>query len=97
MEQAMTQNVELFGPPKNFAVVQMVGRNFPGVVVQGDTLHSLVKQLLEMQNLLKIGDLEELAGEIESMREELAEALCNYEIVCLERNIELPYSQKHNG
>ena len=87
----MTHDVKLFGPPKNFAVVQMSGRSFPGVVVQGDTLHSLVIRLLEMQNLLKIGDLEELSGEIENAKEELTEALDNYEAVCFERNIELPY------
>ena len=91
MEQAMTHDVKLLGLPKNFAVVQMAERNFPGVVIQGDTLHSLVKRLLEMQRLLEIGDLEELAGEIESTKEELAEALSNYEVVCFECNIELPY------
>lgn len=87
----MTDDAKLFGPSKNFAVVQMSGRNFPGVIVQGDTLHSFVIRLLEMQNLLKIGDLEELAGEIENFKEELSEALANYEAVCFERHLELPY------
>lgn len=89
----MTQNLKLLSPSTNYAVVQMPGRNFPGVIIQGDTLHALVQRFNEMQNLVKIGNYEELADEIEYIKEELTEALENYEATCSKYRIELPYPQ----
>ncbi len=53
----MTMEVKLLTLPTNFAVVQLPERSFPGVVVQGDTLNSIVESLTNMQLLLTEGDL----------------------------------------
>lgn len=82
---------DLLSPPHNFAVVQLPERKYPGVVVQGDTLHSLQKQVEQMGRLLGTMALDELAGEIEYLNVRLSEALRHYERVCVERNIALPY------
>lgn len=82
---------ELLSPPVNFAVVQLPERKYPGVVVQGDTLHSLKQQVEQMGRLLGTMNLEELAGEIEYMEARLSEALGHFERVCAERGIRLPY------
>jgi hypothetical protein len=90
-EKAMAAQVDLLSPPINFAVVQLPERNFPGVVVQGDTLHSLLRQVERMKRSLDKGDLEELSDEIEDVREQLFGAQAHFERVCMERGIKLPY------
>ena len=87
----MNKALELLGRPVNFAVVQLPERNYPGVVVQGDTLNGLVRRLEEMSALVKSNQLEDLAAEIEEMREQLSAARQYYEATCAERGIELPY------
>lgn len=87
----MSDQVELLSRPVNYAVVQLPERKFPGVVVQGDTLNSLVKRLERMSGLLAAEEIEELTAEIESMREELFGAITHYESICAARRIALPY------
>ncbi len=87
----MTQTAILLTPPHNFAVVQLPERTHPGVVVQGDTLHSLVAELEAMQKLLDDRDFAELADAIEFMRHSLAEVRSSYERICQGNNIDLPY------
>lgn len=86
-----SQTVRLLSRPINFAVVQIPGRVFPGVVVQGDTLHGLVSRLDEMLQLLDARQLDDLSVELEDMKDQLAEALAHYEQVCADQGIELPY------
>jgi len=83
--------VDLLSPPINFAVVQLPERKYPGVVMQGDTLRSLQRQVERMGQLLDTGELEDLAGEIEDLKEQLSGALTYFERVCAERGIILPY------
>lgn len=83
--------VVLLSPPVNFAVVQLSERKYPGVVVQGDTLHSMQQQVERMGRLLDTRELEDLAGEIEDLKEQLSGALTFFERVCAERRIALPY------
>ncbi len=87
----MSEQVELLSRPSNFAVVQLPGRNFPGVVVQGDTLNALVRQLQKISELLMANEVDELASEVEDMREQLLGAIAHYESVCTTRGIALPY------
>lgn len=82
---------DLLSPPINYAVVQLPERKFPGVVVQGDTLHILQKQAVQMGQLLSAMDLAELAIEIEDLKEQLSDALAHFERVCGDRGIALPY------
>ena len=89
----MSQVVELLSRPINFAIVQLPERNYPGVVVQGDTLNGLITQLGQMSMLLANNQLEQLSEEIEDMREQLLEALMHYESVCAARAIALPYQK----
>lgn len=87
----MSEQVELLSRPVNYAVVQLPERNFPGVVVQGDTLNALVQQLERMAGLLAASQVDELAAEIADMREQLLGAVTHYESVCVARGIALPY------
>jgi hypothetical protein len=83
----MTDSAKLLSAPVNFAVVQLPERQYPGVVVQGDTLAGLVSQLARMKALLDAGGVDELAGEIEEMEEQLSGALSFYKSVCAKHSI----------
>ena len=70
----------------NYAVVQLPGRKFPGVVVQGDSLKSLVS-LLEAA----IADDSEHLDLIEETLDILKGAQSRYEATCSAAGIALPY------
>jgi hypothetical protein len=92
-EVNMRQVAELLSPPTNSAVVQLPGRKFPGVVVQGDTLNALIMQLTRMRELLAANHLSELSEELEDLRDHLAGRRSHYEIVCASHGIGLPYTR----
>ena len=80
----------LLTEPKNYAVVQLPDRNYPGVVFQGDSLFVLMSDLAEIE-----GDLD---GVNEELRESLGEIvgslraiLSDYESVCERNGLDLPY------
>jgi hypothetical protein len=87
----MSQNVELLSSASNYAVVQLPGRRFPGVVVQGDSLHSIVQELLELQQLASAHNDEELDAGLAELYDLFKEVSVRYEAVCAERGITLPY------
>lgn len=79
---------KLLSEATNYAVVQLPGRAFPGVVFQGDSLNSL------------IGDIEEAAAEddpdernacLADVIERLREVRAHYEAVLGREGLELPY------
>ncbi|WP_077002557.1 hypothetical protein [Variovorax sp. KK3] len=85
--------IKLLSPPENFAVVQLPERQYPGVVIQGDTLAALVSQLGTMREHLHINDLERLADELDELEEKYVEAKEHYESACATHGISLPYSK----
>ncbi len=58
----------------NAAVVQLPERNYPGVVIQGDSLQNLNSLVLEARRQLKSGDL----AECNEVLEELGQLLEGY-------------------
>jgi hypothetical protein len=88
----MSMEVRLLSPPANFAVVQLPGRKFPGVVVQGDTLHGLVNEVDGLVRLLRSNEVDdEILATLELISEKLTGAMNHYEHVCAEHGISLPY------
>lgn len=89
----MVETASLLTPAVNYAVVQLPGRRFPGVVVQGDSLHSIVSMLRNIKSDLSNNDLDEANAGVEVISEILSSALKHYESVCDEQGIELPYAR----
>ena len=87
----MTDCAKLLTPPYNFAVVQLPERQYPGVVFQGDTLHSILADVGEMQKLLVNRELAQLSEELQSLLEKLSAIQNSYEHVCFEQGLGLPY------
>ena len=78
-------HAELLTPPGNYAVVQLPGRRFPGVVFQGDSLAVLCE---EAANLAKqCADAVDLSASLDSI-------LRGYIAVLDQLGIELPFSYR---
>ena len=69
------------------------GRNYPGVLIQGDTLYSICRSLDEACNSIKENDIENAYDEINELRNALWEKLNHYKVVLGEHDIELPFSE----
>lgn len=90
----MSESVELLSRPANYAVVQLPGRKFPGVVFQGDSLHNHLQSITELCQLTdKYGD-EEVTASLAELSESLSEVVQHYEKVCSDRGIPLPYQKE---
>ncbi len=83
--------IEVFSQASNAAVVRMPTRHFPGIVIQGDSLHILYDLAEAIVRLAAPHDDEDLSGETEELRDLLARYVSSYETVLKEHGIELPY------
>jgi hypothetical protein len=84
--------IEVLDLQPNAAVVRCPGRRYPGIVVQGDTLHSLYLTAASLSARLRelgaspddVGDAREIAGRLE-------EFVLHYQDVLSGRGVDLPY------
>ncbi len=84
--------IEVFSQATNAAVVRMPTRRFPGVVIQGDSLHILHQLAESVVRLAASHDDEDLSGEAEELRDLLARYVSSYETALKKHGIGLPYS-----
>ncbi|MDX3693451.1 hypothetical protein PV726_24505 [Streptomyces europaeiscabiei] len=82
---------ELFTDGGNDAVIRMPGRRFPGVLVQGDSLHVLRSDLAEVVEACERGDLEEARDSAGLLLANLDALLARYEAVLGAHEIPRPY------
>ncbi|MEU9113610.1 hypothetical protein AB0D04_17985 [Streptomyces sp. NPDC048483] len=69
---------ELFTAGSNDAVVRLPGRNFPGVLIQGDTLSILRTDVAELVELCAAGNLEGARHVASLLHADLGEKLLRY-------------------
>ncbi|MFJ8011018.1 DUF6959 family protein [Streptomyces sp. NPDC096339] len=69
---------ELFTDRGNDAVVRLPHRNFPGVLIQGDTLSILRSHVAELVELCAAGNLEEAREAASLLHADLDEKLQRY-------------------
>ncbi len=82
---------ELFTEGGNDAVVRLPGRRFPGVLVQGDSLHILRSDVDEMVRACERGDLAEARDSAAFLLTNLDALLARYEVALSEHEIPRPY------
>jgi len=82
---------ELLTEPHNYAVVQLPGRKFPGVVFQGDSLNALIENIRQVAQQLETGDVPTASEELGFIQEQLAQVRSGYEKVCAAKGLGLPY------
>lgn len=82
--------VEIYSDASNAAVMRHPGRKFPGCLIQGDSLHTMVTSLAAVQ--AEAGCLsEDAASELELVIERLAQLLEHYKATLVSHNLELPF------
>ncbi|MET8452188.1 hypothetical protein [Streptomyces sp. NPDC005209] len=82
---------ELFTDGGNDAVVRLPGRRFPGVLLQGDSLHILRGDVADVLDACERGDLDEARESADSVLASLDALLVRYATVLDEHNIRRPY------
>lgn len=86
------EQVEIYSDETNRAVLRHPGRKFPGVLVQGDSLHSLC-QLADNACAGAKNEVEaEHYAELNKLRNALWGYLQHYKAVLGEHDISLPFS-----
>jgi hypothetical protein len=76
----------------NSPVIHFPGRQFPGVLLQGDSLRVMAGLAAEVSRQLSVGDLEEARLVAEDLAEQLGSRVKLYEDVMRAHGLSLPYS-----
>ena len=87
----MAEAAKLLLDARSYAVVQLPGRRFPGVVFQGDSLHNLHLQIASLRKAASKHNDRELRAELDDIFDNLSEIVKSYERICEREGIELPY------
>jgi hypothetical protein len=88
-----TESVEIYSDKTNAAVMRHPGRKFPGVLIQGDTLHSLCVSADAACAQARGAIEDERFEELNELRNRLWSLLVHYKTVLGEYNIRLPFSE----
>ncbi len=88
---AKMQEFELLSAASNAVVARHPDRSFPGLLIQGDTLRTLLDEIEELREETIAGDLEAVKEISDVLRERFIELLTHYEKVLEEHGRELPY------
>jgi hypothetical protein len=83
--------IEVFSETTNRPVLKAPGRKFPGVLIQGDSLKSLVGMILDIEEARNVNDDEELDAAIAALKEKVSSYLTEYEEVMRNHGLQLPY------
>lgn len=88
------ETVEIYSDASNMAVMRHPGRNFPGSLIQGDSLYSMVQDLTEVRTALLAGNVAEAIDGVEYVLVRLEERLSHYKDVLSQHGVELPFHDK---
>lgn len=86
-------HVLLLTEATNWAVVHLPGRAFPGVVIQGDSLNTLLHELIAIRKRATRLHDSELDLEIDEVIDRLQRVLDSYKSVLKREGMELPFSE----
>jgi hypothetical protein len=87
----MDEHARLLTEAHNFAIVQLPGRRYPGVVFQGDSLHNLLQSVHALRHLASKNENVKLLFAIDEMHKLLTEVEDGLIHVCKRDGIELPF------
>ncbi|WP_404962392.1 DUF6959 family protein [Streptomyces sp. 147326] len=85
--------VELFTDPGNDAVVRLPPRNFPGVLIQGDSLSIIRADVAEIVEACDQGDVGEAREAAAILLSNLDELLARYTEALKAHDIPIPFYQ----
>ncbi len=89
------QELEVYSRDSNYAVIKPPGRNFPGCVIQGDSLSNLCRTAKDLAIAVKDKqtDSQEFIENVEELTNALVGRLLHYQEVLNAHGIPLPFSR----
>lgn len=87
------QHVEVLAQDTNAWVVRTPGRQYPGIVIQGDALHTLFSLAVKVHERTSKGHDDDLLEDVQELHDLLSARLGVYERVLKEKGIPFPYSR----
>lgn len=84
-----TIEAELLTDQGNNAVLRLPGRKFPGVLMQGDSLHALVETVREAVSAIEAG--QDAADIVRGIAAELEEVQARYDAALSAHGLAKPY------
>ncbi len=92
-----SDNAKILSHVPNSGVVQLPGRRFPGIVIQGDTLSNLFESARFLLSEFKRLRDEERYYETLTFVEQLQDQLLHYEDTLRDKGMDLPYPVSVRG
>ena len=90
----MNNTAKILQIGSNGAVVQLPERQFPGVVIQGDSLSILMRKMIEIRLMITDkADISETTSEIDDVIDKLYGRIALYEMTLEKNSIPLPYTK----
>ncbi|MFE5284817.1 DUF6959 family protein [Nocardia sp. NPDC056611] len=90
-EVIVDEPAQLLGVQGNYSLVRWEGRRFPGLSIQGDSLHGLRSVLEEAESELTVGSLEDALFAVREALDTVIEMDLCYQEMMGQRNLKLPY------
>lgn len=87
------KEIKFINAEGNICIAHFLGRNYPGVLVQGDTLYTLAFDIAEVMRQIKAGEHQEAYDIAESLHEKLEEWLDIY-VESIKEDYDLPFHPK---
>ncbi len=85
--------VEVFSEEVNFAVIRIPERQYPGVLVQGDSLYNLLSTVIDVIEVFE-NDKEEAMEALKFLYKELNWRVENYQKVMEDNNSPFPFARE---
>jgi len=90
-------HVEMFGDAVNAAVLRVPGRKYPGILVQGDSLHALRRSVSRAIAALRVGSGDDAETELADLESTLQQYQAAYEAALASAGLPLPYVPDEGG
>jgi len=90
-------DVEVFGDAVNASVLRLPGRKYPGILVQGDSLHTLLRSVAQATEALRLGRGDDAEAELVDLLGTLRQYQAAYEAALEAAGIPLPYVPMGDG
>ena len=85
------EDVEIYSDASNFAVIRHPGRRFPGILVQGDSLAIMCRQIDEIIEELKFHGVGPECSAAVELQSALHDRLQHYKTTLQDAGLKLPF------
>jgi len=89
------EQLEVYAPDSNYAIIKLPGRNYPGCVIQGDSLATLCRLAQDIASCVHDGNTmsESFLADVQELANSLLDRMLHYQRVLSSHGIDFPYSK----